>query len=165
MTPTGVLLVTPIFRRGSGSLSLLQGPSRVALALHKARCGTPLGVTTRSKHTKAGSWLKFFPVAVPPAALRCSAFLCPATALRGPAAGGTGSLLQPGWRMACRELHALKLSPAMWNFAPSLGGSRGSTRARRVGGVLARAPARWGILAEGAIALLVTLSGSALFAS
>ena len=48
MTPTGVLLVTPIFRRGSGSLSLLQGPSRVALALHKARCGTPLGVTTES---------------------------------------------------------------------------------------------------------------------
>ena len=47
MTPTGVLLVTPIFRRGSGSLSLLQGPSRVALALHKARCGTPLGVTIR----------------------------------------------------------------------------------------------------------------------
>ena len=42
--PTGRLLVTPIFLWGGCSLSLLEGTSRVALALHFARCGTPLGV-------------------------------------------------------------------------------------------------------------------------
>ena len=42
--PTGRLLVTPIFLWGGCSLSLLEGTSRVALALHYARCGTPLGV-------------------------------------------------------------------------------------------------------------------------
>ena len=56
MTPTGVLLVTPIFRRGSGSLSLLRGPSRVALALHKARCGTPLGVTNARVRRRTVHW-------------------------------------------------------------------------------------------------------------
>ena len=42
--PTGRLLVTPIFLWGGRSLSLLEGTSRVALALHYAGCGTPLGV-------------------------------------------------------------------------------------------------------------------------
>ena len=46
MTPTGVLLVTPIFLWGVGTMSLLVGLSCVALALHKARCGTPFGVTS-----------------------------------------------------------------------------------------------------------------------
>ncbi len=45
MTPTGVLLVTPIFLWGVGTMSLLVGLSCVALALHKVRCGTPFGVT------------------------------------------------------------------------------------------------------------------------
>ena len=48
MTPTGVLLVTPIFLWGAGTMSLLVGLSCVALALHKARCGTPFGVTLLS---------------------------------------------------------------------------------------------------------------------
>ena len=42
--PTGRLLVTPIFLWGGCSLSLLEGTSRVALALHQAGRGTPLGV-------------------------------------------------------------------------------------------------------------------------
>ena len=42
--PTGRLLVTPIFQWGGCSLSLLEGTSSVALALHQAGCGTPLGV-------------------------------------------------------------------------------------------------------------------------
>ena len=46
MTPTGVLLVTPIFLWGVDFASLLAGRPRVALALHNARCGTPFGVTT-----------------------------------------------------------------------------------------------------------------------
>ena len=46
--PTGRLLVTPIFLWGGCSLSLLEGTSRVALALHFARCGTPLGVIDSS---------------------------------------------------------------------------------------------------------------------
>ena len=45
MPPTGGLLVTPIFRRGSGSLGLPKGPSPVVLALHKAGFGRPFWVT------------------------------------------------------------------------------------------------------------------------
>ena len=48
MTPTGVLLVTPIFLWGVGFASLLAGHPRVALALHNARCGTPFWVTISS---------------------------------------------------------------------------------------------------------------------
>ena len=47
MTPTGVLLVTPIFLWGVGLGSLLSDRSRVALALHNARCGTPFWVTKK----------------------------------------------------------------------------------------------------------------------
>ena len=46
--PTGRLLVTPIFLWGGCSLSLLEGISCVALALHLVRCGTPLGVISCS---------------------------------------------------------------------------------------------------------------------
>ena len=52
--PTGRLLVTPIFLWGGCSLSLLEGASRVALALHYARCGTPLGVIMILLHTLDG---------------------------------------------------------------------------------------------------------------
>ena len=162
MTPTGVLLVTPIFRRGSGSLSLLQGPSRVALALHKARCGTPLGVTIRCNNKLTDEqficlspWVRF------PCPLRvcgqqrrgasgCQRQCCAALAL---AVHGMQGASCPE-ALTCHVEFSPPPRPCFW-----------STRACRVGGVLAGAPARQGILAEGAIALLVTLSGSALFAS
>ena len=50
MTPTGVLLVTPIFLWGVSRTSLLADCSRVALALHNARCGTPFWVTRKMHH-------------------------------------------------------------------------------------------------------------------
>ena len=56
MTPTGVLLVTPIFLWGVGLASLLAGRSRVALALHNVSCGTPFGVTSLGCGTRA-PWL------------------------------------------------------------------------------------------------------------
>ena len=52
MTPTGVLLVTPIFLWGVGFASLLAGRPRVALALHNARCGTPFWVTMFAESLK-----------------------------------------------------------------------------------------------------------------
>ena len=45
MSPTGDLHVTLIFLWGGVSLELAQGPSRVALAWHKAGSSTPFGVT------------------------------------------------------------------------------------------------------------------------
>ena len=45
MSPTGDLHVTLIFLWGGVSLELAQGPSRVALAWHRAGSSTPFGVT------------------------------------------------------------------------------------------------------------------------
>ena len=45
MSPTGDLLVTLIFVVGRCPRELAQGPSRVALAWHKAGRSTPFGVT------------------------------------------------------------------------------------------------------------------------
>ena len=156
MTPTGVLLVTPIFRRGSGSLSLLQGPSRVALALHKARCGTPLGVT------------KLLLGAVPcqsctPEARLFWCFFFSVLSFFRRVGWGKHD---PGYLYLIATLSPPDFLAMLWGGTVVLLRIRTwSAGARKFQSAWTMRYAQLCILAEGAIALLVTLSGSALFAS
>ena len=59
MSPTGDLHVTLIFLWGGVSLELAQGPSRVALAWHKAKRGTPFGETSFQESSGALGTLRW----------------------------------------------------------------------------------------------------------